>query len=114
MIQLGERPLTHLQFRMQLYQKLLDYSTKAKLIHLRVGLGGKRLFSPEFQHIHYWTKRKVRAECAWCIYEIKCKKVLGKEVKGRAKRSLGGCVFCDVPLCTEVECWAQYHPFKEC
>jgi hypothetical protein len=34
--------LTHLQFRIELYYRLLGHSEKTKLRHLRVGLGGKR------------------------------------------------------------------------
>jgi hypothetical protein len=33
------------------------------------------------------------------MYEQRCKTVLGKEVNSRVKRSVGGCVFCEVPLC---------------
>jgi hypothetical protein len=52
-IQLKEKPITHLEFRIQLTSKLLDYSNKAKLQYLRVGLGGRRVFGPELQHLHY-------------------------------------------------------------
>ena len=37
----------YLQFRIELYYKLLDYSSKAKLQGLRIGLSGKRVFVPE-------------------------------------------------------------------
>jgi hypothetical protein len=104
-----QRPLTHLQFRTELYCKLLGYSEKAKLQSLRVGLGGKRLFGPDLQYLHYWESRPYRGTCAWCSYELRCKKVLGKGVKGVAKRSVGGCVFCDVPLCKEGDCWTRFH-----
>ncbi|KAH8757109.1 hypothetical protein BGZ57DRAFT_646217 [Hyaloscypha finlandica] len=105
------KPLTHLQFRTELYCKLLSYSNQAKLQSLRVGLGGRRVFAPELQHLHYWEKRLVRGTCAWCTYVLRCQKVLGKEVKakGRANRSMGGCVFCNVPLCQEGHCWERYH-----
>jgi hypothetical protein len=49
---------------------------------------------------------------AWCVYEFRCKKVLGKEVKGVAKIPVGGCVSCDVPLCKERQggaLLARYH-----
>jgi len=108
-VQLGKKPLTHLQFRIKLYCKLFDYSSKAKLQHLRVGLGGKRVFGHELQHLHYWEKRAKQSTCAWCMYESRCKKILGKKVEGRVKRSVGGCAFCDVPLCKEEYCWASYH-----
>lgn len=55
--QLGEKALTHLEFRIQLANKLLNYSTNTKLQYLKLELGGKRLFSSEFQCIHYWTQR---------------------------------------------------------
>jgi hypothetical protein len=48
-----KRPLTHLQFRIELYCKLLGYSKKANLHSLQVKLGGKRVFGPDLQHIHY-------------------------------------------------------------
>jgi hypothetical protein len=104
-----KHPLSHLQFRQELARKLLSYSEKAKLQSLRVGLGGRRVFSPELQHLHYWEKRPNKATCAWCSYEAKYRRVLGKEVKGTLKRPRGGCVFCDVPLCKEGGCWRSYH-----
>jgi hypothetical protein len=58
-----ERPLTHLQFRIELYCKLLGYSEKAKLESLRVGLGGRRVFNPDAPHLHYWDQRP-RGTCA--------------------------------------------------
>jgi hypothetical protein len=36
----------YLEFRTELYYKLLNYSTKGKLHYLRVGLGGRRVFGP--------------------------------------------------------------------
>ena len=103
-------PLTHLQFRIELYCKLLGYSTKAKLQSLRIGLGGKRVCNPDFQHLHYWEKRP-RGTCVWCLYKLKREKVLVKarDIKGRAKRSYGGCVFCNVHLCKEGDCWTRFH-----
>jgi hypothetical protein len=111
MIQLQEKPISHLEFRTQLVCKLFNYSSKAKLYTLRVGLGGQRLFGPELQHLHYWDKRAKRGTCAWCLYESRCRKVLGKEQKdkGRVKRSFGGCAFCKVALCQEGYCWSKYH-----
>jgi hypothetical protein len=103
-----ERPLTHLQFRIELYCKLLGYSEKAKLQSLRIGLGGKRVFNSDLQHLHYWEQRP-RGTCAWCLYKQRCQKVLGKAIEGRPKRSVGGCVFCDVHLCKVGECWARFH-----
>ena len=104
-----DHPLTHLQFRIELYHKLLGYSKKAKLYTLRVGLGGKRVFNADLQHLHYWEKRLKRGTCAWCSYELKCKRVLGKGVKGVVKRSQSGCVFCNVALCEEGRCWERFH-----
>ena len=98
------KALTHLQFRTELYCKLLGYSTTAKLQDLRIGLGGRRVFGPELQHLHYWVKRAKQGSCAWCVYERKCKRVLGKEVKGVAKRLIRGYVFCNVPLYKEGHC----------
>jgi hypothetical protein len=40
-------PLTYLQFRTELYCKLFEYSSKAKLQNLRVRLGGKRVFNSD-------------------------------------------------------------------
>ncbi len=102
------RLLTHLQFRIELYCKLLGYSQRAKLESLRVGLGGKRVFNPDLQYLHYWEKRP-RGSCAWCSYKLRCQKALGKVVKEQAKRSYGGCAFCKTNLCKEGECWASYH-----
>jgi hypothetical protein len=102
------RLLTHLQFRIQLYCKLLGYSERAKLESLRVGLGGKRVFNPDFPHIHYWEKRS-KGTCAWCSYQLRCQKALGRAVEGRAKRVTFGCIFCKVPLCQEGQCWTRWH-----
>ncbi len=107
-LQAGDRPLTHLQFRTELYCKLLSYSQRAKLHSLRVGLGGKRVFNPEFQHLHYQEKRP-KGTCAWCSYKLRCQKALGKVVEGRAKRCIWGCAFCKVNICIEGECWTAYH-----
>jgi hypothetical protein len=104
----SKRRFTHLQFRMELYYKLLSYSTRAKLHSLRVGLGGKRVFNPDFQHLHYWEKRS-RGSCAWCAYKVRCEKVLGKSIKSQVKRSYYGCAFCKVNICEAGECWDQFH-----
>lgn len=69
---------------------------KAKLCNLRAELGGKRVFSPELVHLHYWEKRLTRRICAWCLYKSRCNKVLGKGVETVPKRSIGGYIFCDV------------------
>ena len=108
-IQQGQKPLEHKEFRIELYTKLFNYSSQAKLHQLRVGLGGKRVFGPELAHLHYWTKRATRSSCAWCLYESRCNKVLGKGIKGPVKHSLGGCIFCNVALCQEGQCWARFH-----
>jgi hypothetical protein len=105
----GQRPLTHLQFRFELYCKLLGYSERVKLRSLQIGLGGKRVFGSDLRHLHYWEKRPKQGTCAWCSYQLKCEKLLNKGIKGTAKRSSGGCKFCDVPLCREGDCWARYH-----
>lgn len=102
-----EKPLTHLEFRIQLASRLLNYSSKAKLNSLHIGLGGRRVFGPELQHLHYWVKCP-RATCAWCLYESRCRKVLGKGVRQR-KRSRLGCAFCKVALCEEGQCWSRFH-----
>jgi hypothetical protein len=102
------KPLTHLQFRIELYCKLFSYSERAKLESLRMGLGGKRVCNPDFQHLHYWEKRP-KSTCVWCSYTQRCQKVLGKAVKGQAKRSYGGCHFCNVNLCKEGGCWTGFH-----
>ena len=104
-----DRPLTHVQFRVEIYIKLFEYASKAKLSSLQVGLGGKRLFGSDLQHLHYWEQRS-RGSCAWCAYQSKRNKVLGK-VGGTklVNRSRGGCVFCKVNLCKEGSCWAAFH-----
>ena len=93
----------------ELYCKLLGYSNKAKLQSLRVRLSGRQVFAPELQYLHYWQGRSKQGNCAWCLYESRCKKVLGKEVKDKVKRPRGGCGFCDVPLCKERPCWERFH-----
>jgi hypothetical protein len=65
---MGEKSLTQVQFRIELYCKLLGYSEKAKLQSLRVGLGGKRVFNPENERLYHWEKRS-RGTCAWCLYD---------------------------------------------
>jgi hypothetical protein len=101
----SQRPLTHLQFRTELYCRLLGYSIRAKLYSLQAELGGKRVFSPTFHNIHYWEKRP-KSSCVWCSYVLRCQKVLGKAVdtRARTKRSHGGCGFCNVNLCKEGDC----------
>jgi hypothetical protein len=41
------------------------------------------VFGPDLQHLHYWERRKEQGNCAWCTYDRKCKKVLGREVNSR-------------------------------
>jgi hypothetical protein len=48
---MGKKSLTQLQFRIDLYCKLLGYSEKAKLQSLRVDLGAKRVFKPENERL---------------------------------------------------------------
>jgi hypothetical protein len=43
----GKGYLTYLQFRIELYCKLFEYSEKVKLRSLQAELGGKRLFGPD-------------------------------------------------------------------
>ena len=102
------QPLTHLQFRIELYCKLFEYSSKAKLHSLRIGLGGKRVFNSDLLHIHYYEKRS-KGVCVWCSYRLKCQKVLGKTGSSKISRVKGGCVFCNVNLCKEGNCWADFH-----
>jgi hypothetical protein len=52
-LHITDKPLTHLQFRILLCCKLLGYSERAKLQDLRNGLGGRRIFGPELQHLYY-------------------------------------------------------------
>jgi hypothetical protein len=104
-----ERALTHLQFRIELYCKLLRFSERAKLQSLRIGLGGKRVFNSDMQCLHYWEKRLKQGTCAWCSYKLKCERLLKRGIKGVAKRLVGGCIFCNVPLCKEGDCWAHWH-----
>jgi hypothetical protein len=96
----NRRLLTYLQFRIELYYKLLGYSTRAKLRSLQVELGGKRIFNSDLPHLHYWEKRP-KGTCVWYSYRLRYQKILGKVVdkKARAGRSHGGCVFCNVNLC---------------
>ncbi len=111
MIELQQRPLTHLQFRTKLYCKLLEYSEKAKLHYLQIGLGGRRVWNPDLQRLHYWEKRAKQSTCAWCAYELKCQRIGNKkDLKGiQARRSIGGCVFCKVAICKEGYCWDRFH-----
>jgi len=107
-----EKPLTHLQFRIELYCKLLEYSERAKVRQLQVGLGGRRVFNPDLQHLHYWEKRIKQETCAWCKYEWRRNRVLKKQQDNkvkRAKRSVGGCAFCKVAICIEGDCWTRFH-----
>jgi hypothetical protein len=103
-LHISKKSLTQLQFRTKLYRKLLGYSRITKLQSLRMGLRGKRAFNPENERLHQWEKRQKRGTCAWCAYNLKCKRVLGKEVKGVPKRLQGGCCFCEIPLYKEGEC----------
>jgi hypothetical protein len=96
------RLLTYLQFRTELYYKLLGYSIRAKIRRLQVNLGGRRVFNPDAPYIYYWEKGP-KATCAWYSYKLRYQKALGKAVdrKVQAKRLYGGYVFCKVNLCKE-------------
>jgi hypothetical protein len=106
----ARKPLTHLQFRIKLYCKLLEYSRKVQLVQLYSELGSKRLFNPDLQHIHFWGKLPTkRGICTWCLYYRKYQKVLGIVVQEPPKKPTGGCTFCSVFLCQEGECWGRFH-----
>jgi hypothetical protein len=64
--------------------------------------------NPDFQHLHYWEKRP-KGTCVWCLYILRRQRVLGKAVKCQAKRSYSGCVFCNINLFKEGECWTRFH-----
>jgi hypothetical protein len=101
-----EHLLTYLQFRIELYYKLLGYSIRVKIRRLQVGLGGKRVFAPDAPYLYYWEKRP-KATCIWYTYKLRYQKALGKAVdkKVQAKRLYGRCVFCKVNLYKEGEYW---------
>ncbi|PVH67788.1 hypothetical protein DL98DRAFT_523135, partial [Cadophora sp. DSE1049] len=83
-----KRLLNHLQFKTKLYCTLLAYSTKVQLTQLYAELGGKRLFNPDLQYIHFWGKLPKRNSC----------KVLGNLIQKPPKKSYGGCIFCTIAL----------------
>jgi hypothetical protein len=99
------RLLIHLQFRTELYYKLLGYSTRAKLRSLQVELGGKRVFNSDLPHLYYWGKHP-KGTCIWYSYKLRYQKALGKAVdkKARAGRFHSGCVFCNINLYKAGEC----------
>ncbi|PVH67836.1 hypothetical protein DL98DRAFT_636687 [Cadophora sp. DSE1049] len=105
------RLLNHLQFRTELYCTLLAYSTKVQLTQLYAELGGKRLFNPDLQYIHFWGKLLKRNSCVWCLYSWKRQKVLGNLIQKPLKKSYGGCIFCTIALCQEGECWRHFHQY---
>jgi hypothetical protein len=113
-VQQGAQPISHLDFRVQLITRLLDYSTQAKLQYLRKDLGGKRVFGPELGHLHHWIKRPKQENCRWCLYILQRQRVLNKGAvsKDRAKQSRGGCAFCEVALCQVGDCWSFFHSNK--
>ena len=92
--------LIYLQFRTELYYKLLGYSIRAKLRSLQVELGGKRIFNSDLPHLYYWEKRP-KGTCIWYSYKLRYQKALEKAVdkKARAGRSHGRCIFCNINLC---------------
>jgi hypothetical protein len=69
----------------------------------------QRYYSPSSEVSINELKRPKQGTCAWCSYQLKREKLLNKGVKGVAKRSVGGCFFCEVPLCREGDCWTQFH-----
>ena len=104
--------ISYMQFRIDLYTSLLNYSTSVKLNRLRIELGGKRLFGSNQPHIHYWVKGK-QATCVWCLYQERRRRIIDgidSTVYKRTK-SYWGCNFCKVSLCygEGKECWVLYH-----
>jgi hypothetical protein len=100
--------LTHLQFRTELYIKLLQYSILVQQIQLRMSLPGQRTFGPDLPHLHFWVQMP-RNTCAWCLYKLQRNRLQGIQAQGRAKRSYYGCGFCNVMLCQEGSCWGDFH-----
>lgn len=102
------RLLTHIQFRTELYCKPFNYSSKAKLHSLRIGLGSRRVFNSDLLYIHYWERRS-RGSCVWCAYKLKCQRILGKAGSKKASWSIDGCAFCNVNLCPDKKCWTEFY-----
>jgi hypothetical protein len=113
MIELQQKPISHLRFRTELYRQLFGFSTQVKICQLQTQLGGKRVFGPELPHLHTWERRAATSSCAWCLYSIRYKRLVGQVPKGSiesARRSNRGCAFCNVALChKDSDCWVQYH-----
>ena len=63
MAELGQQPLSHLDFRIGLYTFLFAFHIKAKLRRLQLALGGNRLFNPDFPGIHIRVQRGVLDPC---------------------------------------------------
>jgi hypothetical protein len=96
--------LTYLQFWIELYYKLFEYSSKAKPYSLRVKLGRKRVFNSDLSHIHYWEKRS-KSVYVWCSYKARCQKVLEKagSKSNKVNRVYEGYGFYNVNLCKKCQ-----------
>jgi hypothetical protein len=95
MKQLSIKPISHLEYRVQLYCHLLSYSEKVRLYDLQVQLGGKRLFGSELSYIHHWIKLPVQETCLFvCLFipfNVLCKsKTIVKMRKTGAQSTLKG------------------------
>jgi hypothetical protein len=97
------------EFRTCIYMLLFGFVIDAKLEHAKESLGGKRRYCSTDSRIHYRVKIPQKS-CSWCLYIVQCKQIRGEEYKGsRVTRTRSACVFCEAPLCTEGDCWSNYH-----
>ena len=105
------RLLSHCQFCMELYCKLLQYSTAVQQTQLQMSLPGQRTFRSDLTHLHFWVRRPIQGSYKWCLYKLRKDRLQRGLVKvgTRPKTSIFGCSFCNVALCQEGSCWADFH-----
>ncbi|KAG5295166.1 hypothetical protein I7I48_11952 [Histoplasma ohiense] len=86
--------ISHVEFRQQLYLRLLEFSNPLPTTQSNPDLNHHQISLPYTQ------------TCAWCQYK---RKVAG-ENKGRAPRTRYDCEACNnIALCLKRECWKEFH-----
>ena len=104
---------SHVEFRRELYRKLLDHS---------------KLLEPQRWREpgpHNWVVRPKRQSCAMCCKKEKLRKkvleqhrdsgielLIAQPKVKRPEKSWSGCDFCDVPLCKTSSCFEDWHSQK--
>ena len=112
----GKAYMDHKSFRLALWTSLFHYSQQVFSDRKLAEFHSNRP-KPREGLEHRWVPLSKRTYCYCCrmVYSSTKKRKFGDEisingvVRKRAAQTLWACDTCNVPICTESECWDYYH-----